>query len=117
MGPWYYQTHTFGCKAVSHKIRRRRTPRIAIERSETYLNGIETKNGVSSLVNCEVSNADNSGINSKGNLLNAEAVRAVAVRAVADKAVRAETDREAKVEEVVVVAKVAVEGVAVWVGM
>ncbi len=95
------------------KIRRRRTPRIAIERSETYLNGIETKNGVSSLVNREVSNADNSGINSKGNLLNAEAVRAVADRAEGVKA--------AKVEEEVVVAKVAAkveeEGVAVWVGM
>jgi len=86
------------------KIRRRRTPRIAIERSETYLNGIETKNGVS--------NADNSGINSKGNLLNAEAVKAVA-----DKADREEGVRAAKEEEVVVEAKVAVEGVAVWVGM
>jgi len=94
------------------KIRRRRTPRIAIERSETYLNGIETKNGVSSLVNCAVSNADNSGINSKGNLLNAEAVRAEA-----DKADREEGVRAAKEEEVVVEAKVAVEGVAVWVGM
>jgi hypothetical protein len=90
-----------------HKIRRRRTHRIAIERSETHLNGIETKNGVSSLVNCAASNADNSGINSKGNLLNAEAVRA-------------EADREEGVKAamvVEVVAKVVVEGVAVWVGM
>jgi hypothetical protein len=89
------------------KIRRRRTHRIAIERSEIHLNGIETKNGVSNLVNCEVSNADNSGINSKGNLLNAEAVRA-------------EVDREEGVKAAKVVeveAKVAVEGVAVWVGM
>jgi len=92
------------------KIRRRRTPRIAIERSETHLNGIETKNGVSSLVNCAVSNADNSGINSKGNLLNAEAVKAVA-----DRADRAEGVKAAMVVEVV--AKVVVEGVAVWVGM
>lgn len=88
------------------KIRRRRTPRIAIERSETHLNGIETKNGVSSLVNCAVSNADNSGINSKGNLLNAEAVKAVAVKADREEGVKA-----AMVVEVV--AKVVVEGVAV----
>ena len=90
------------------KIRRRRTHRIAIERSEIHLNGIETKNGVSSLVNCAVSNADNS----KGNLLNAEAVKAVAVKADREEGVRA-----AKEEEVVVEAKVVVEGVAVWVGM